>query len=58
MITVYADRSYPFITKTPPVAVLLKKRSALPRAAGSRTRTRSGRSRQQVEEIAKMKLPD
>ena len=45
VITVYADRSYTFITKTPPVAVLIKRRSGSPRAAASRTRTRSARSR-------------
>src|SRR6059036_2983420 len=50
IITVYADRSFTFITKTPPAAVLLK------RAAGNE---KVGQvTRQQVEEIARLKMPD
>ena len=45
VITVYADRSYTFITKTPPAAILLLRRRGSRRARASRTRTRSARSR-------------
>ena len=59
VITVYADRSYTFITKTPPAAVLLKKAAGVDKGSGEPNRNKVGKvSREQVEEIAKTKMPD
>ena len=59
IITVYADRSFTFITKTPPAPVLLLKAAKLEKGSGEPNRTKVGSiSMQQVEEIAKLKLPD
>jgi len=59
VITVYQDRSFTFITKTPPAAVLLKKAAKIAKGAGDPKRDRVGQvSRQQVEEIAKQKMVD
>ena len=59
VITVYADRSYTFITKTPPVAVLIKKAVGIAKGSGEPNKTKVGQiTAKQVEEIAKMKLPD
>ena len=59
VITVYQDRSFTFITKTPPAAVLLKKAAKIAKGAGDPKRDRVGQvSRQQVEEIAKLKMVD
>ena len=59
VITVYANRSYSFITKTPPAAVLLKKAAAVEKGSGVPNKTKVGRvTTQQVEAIAKQKLPD
>jgi large subunit ribosomal protein L11 len=59
VITVYADRSYTFITKTPPAAVLLLKAAGLDKGSGEPNRKKVGKvTRSQVEEIAKTKLPD
>jgi large subunit ribosomal protein L11 len=59
VVTVYADRSYSFITKTPPAAVLLLKAAGLEKGSGEPNRTKVGRvSRAQVEEIARTKMPD
>ena len=59
VITVYQDRSYDFITKTPPAAVLIKKAAKLAKASGEPNREKVGRlSLAQVEEIAKQKMPD
>ena len=59
VITVYADRSYTFITKTPPAAVLLKKAAGIDKASGEPNREKVGAvSKAQVEEIAKIKMPD
>ena len=59
VITVYADRSYTFITKTPPAAVLLKKAAGIEKASGEPNREKVGKvTRAQVEEIAKIKDPD
>ncbi len=59
VITVYQDRSFSFITKTPPAAVLLKKAAKIAKGAGDPKRERVGQvSRQQVEEIAKQKMVD
>jgi large subunit ribosomal protein L11 len=59
VITVYSDRSYTFITKTPPAAVLLLKAAGLQKGSGVPNRNKVGKvSKKQVEEIAKTKLPD
>jgi len=59
VITVYADRSYSFITKTPPAAVLLKKAAGLAKGSGVPNRDKVGEvTAAQVEEIAKTKMPD
>ncbi|HEU5182375.1 MAG TPA: 50S ribosomal protein L11 [Candidatus Polarisedimenticolia bacterium] len=59
VITVYADRSYTFITKTPPAAVLLKKVAGLAKGSGAPNKDKVGKvTRAQVEEIARTKLPD
>ncbi len=59
VITVYADRSYTFITKTPPVAVLIKKAVGIAKGSGEPNKNKVGKiTAKQVEEIAKMKLPD
>lgn len=59
VITVYADRSYTFITKTPPAAVLLKKAAGIDKASGEPNRDKVGTvSSAQVEEIAKTKMED
>ena len=59
VITVYTDRSYSFITKTPPVAVLVKKAVNLAKGSGEPNKTKVGKiSLRQVEEIAKQKMPD
>jgi large subunit ribosomal protein L11 len=59
VITVYSDRSYTFITKTPPAAVLLLKAAAVEKGSGVPNKTKVGRvTRDQVETIAKQKLPD
>jgi large subunit ribosomal protein L11 len=59
VITVYADRSYSFITKTPPAAVLLLKAAAVEKGSGVPNKTKIGRvTAQQVQDIAKQKLPD
>ena len=59
VITVYADRSFSFITKTPPAAILLKKAAGIVKGSGEPNRTKVGKvPRKQVEEIAKIKQPD
>jgi len=59
VITVYADRSFTFITKTPPVAGLLFKAAGLKGGSGEPNRNKVGTvTAAQVEEIAKIKLPD
>src|SRR5258706_15673223 len=59
VITVYADRSFPFITKTPPVSVLLKKAAGIAKGSGEPNKTKVGTvTEKQVEEIAKMKMTD
>jgi large subunit ribosomal protein L11 len=59
VITVYADRSYSFITKTPPAAILLLKAAGVPKGSGTPNKEKVGKvTRKQVEEIAKTKLPD
>jgi len=59
IITVYADRSFSFITKTPPAPVLLLKAAKIEKGSGEPNRTKVGSvTRSQVEEIAKLKMPD
>jgi large subunit ribosomal protein L11 len=59
VITVYQDRSFTYITKTPPAAVLLKKAAKIAKGAGDPKRDCVGEvTRQQVEEIAKIKMVD
>ncbi len=59
VITIYADRSISFITKTPPAAVLLKKAAGIIKGSGEPNRTKVGQvTRAQVKEIAQTKLPD
>lgn len=59
VITVYSDRSFTFVTKTPPVAVLLLKAAGLKRGSGEPNRNKVGSvTMSQVEDIAKTKMPD
>ena len=59
VITVYSDRSFTFITKTPPAAVLLKKASGIPKGSGTPNTVKVGTvTREQLEEIARTKDPD
>jgi large subunit ribosomal protein L11 len=59
VITIYADRSFAFITKTPPAAVLLKKAAGIVKGSGEPNRTKVGQvTRTQMREIAQMKMPD
>jgi large subunit ribosomal protein L11 len=59
VITVFADRSYTFITKTPPAPVLLLKAAGVPKGSGQPNKAKVGKvTRAQVEEIAKLKMPD
>jgi large subunit ribosomal protein L11 len=59
VITVYSDRSFTFITKTPPAAILLKKAAQIAKGSNEPNRTKVAKvTRSQVEEIAKLKMPD
>ena len=59
VVTIYADRSYSFITKTPPASVLLKKVANLAKGSAEPNRNKVGTvTAKQVEDIAKQKLPD
>lgn len=59
LLTVYADRSFSFITKTPPAAVLLKKAAGLAKASGEPNKVKVGKvTLAQVKEIAETKMPD
>ena len=59
VITVYVDRSFSFVTKTPPASTLLKKAAGLEKASGEPARQIVGSvTRKQVEEIATLKRPD
>jgi len=59
VITVYADRSYTFITKTPPVAVLIKREAGIAKGSGEPNKNKvASITMKQVEAIAKLKLPD
>ncbi|MFV0400132.1 MAG: 50S ribosomal protein L11 [Oscillospiraceae bacterium] len=59
VITVYADRSFSFITKTPPAAILIKKALGLDKASGVPNKDKVGKiTRAQLQEIAELKMPD
>jgi len=59
VITVYSDRSFTFVTKTPPAAVLLKKAAGIEKGSGTPNSNKVGKvTRAQLEEIAKLKMPD
>lgn len=59
VVTVYSDRSFTFVIKTPPAAILLKKALGLEKGSGTPNTKKVGKvSRQQLEEIAKAKMPD
>ena len=59
VITVYSDRSFTFIMKTPPAAVLLKKAAGIPKGSATPNSAKVGKvNREQLEEIAKTKWPD
>ena len=59
VITVYADRSFTFVTKTPPASVLLRKAANIDKGSGTPNTDKKGKiTRAQLEEIAKQKMPD
>jgi len=59
VITVFSDKSFTFITKTPPAAILLKKAAKVDKGAAEPNKGKVGKvSKSQVEEIAKLKMPD
>ena len=59
VITVYEDKSFTFIVKTPPAAVLIKKALGIPKGSGEPNREKVGKlTRAQLEDIAKQKEPD
>jgi large subunit ribosomal protein L11 len=59
VITIYSDRSFTFITKTPPVAVLVKRAVNLAKGSAEPNKNKVGKiSEKQIEEIAKIKMPD
>ena len=59
VISVYGDRTFSFITKTPPAAVLLKRAANIAKGSGEPNKNKVGKvTRKQVEEIAKTKMPD
>ena len=59
VITVYSDRSFTFVTKTPPASVLLRKAAAIDKGSGTPNTDKVGKvTREQLEEIARLKEPD
>jgi large subunit ribosomal protein L11 len=59
VITIYGDRSFSFVTKTPPAAVLLRKAAGLEKGSGEPNKSKVGKvSREKVREIAQLKMPD
>ncbi|MBZ5567440.1 MAG: 50S ribosomal protein L11 [Acidobacteriia bacterium] len=59
VVTVYADRSFTFITKTPPASVLLKRVAGIAKGSGTPNKEKVGKvTEKQVEEIARQKMPD
>ena len=58
-ITIFSDKSFTFITKTPPAAILLKKEAGIEKGSGQPNRNKVGKvTRAQIRKIAEMKLPD
>lgn len=59
VVTIYKDRSFTFVLKTPPVSVLLKKKAGLAKGSGEPNRVKVGKvTKKDIEEIAKLKMPD
>ena len=59
VVTIYSDRSYTFITKTPPAAILIKKELGLEKGSGQPNRVKVGKlTKAQVRKIAEVKMPD
>lgn len=59
VVTVYSDRTYSFITKTPPAAILLKKAANIAKGSGEPNKTKVGKvSMKDVRDIAQLKMPD
>ena len=59
LVTIYTDRTFTFILKTPPASELLKRAAGIVKGSGEPNRTKVGKvTRKQVEEIAKTKMPD
>ena len=59
VITVFADRSFTFVTKTPPASILLKKAANIAKGSGAPNKEKVGTvTRQQIRDIAKTKMPD
>jgi large subunit ribosomal protein L11 len=59
VITVFSDRTFTFITKTPPAAILLLRAAGIPKGSGVPNKNKVGKvTRKQVEEIARLKMPD
>jgi large subunit ribosomal protein L11 len=59
IITVYQDKSYTFVLKTPPAAVLIKKAAGIEKGSGNPLKDKVGKlSKEKLEEIAKTKMPD
>ena len=59
IITVYADRSFTFVTKTPPAAVLIKKACGIESGSGAPNKTKVAKiTREQLQKIAEQKMPD
>ncbi|MDR7435301.1 MAG: 50S ribosomal protein L11 [Armatimonadota bacterium] len=58
-VTIYSDRSFTFVTKSPPASVLLRQAAGVEKGSGEPNRIKVGRvTREQIREIAKLKLPD
>ena len=58
-VTIYADRTFTFITKTPPAAILLRKEAGIEKGSGQPNRQKVGKvNRAQVKRIAELKMPD
>jgi large subunit ribosomal protein L11 len=59
VITVYSDRTFTFVTKTPPASILLLRAAGIQKGSGVPNKTKVGKvTRKQVEEIARLKMPD
>ena len=59
VITVFSDRTFTFVTKTPPAAILLLRAAGIPKGSGVPNKNKIGKvTKKQVEEIAKTKMPD